>query len=104
MQEFDPLFAESIDAGEQEALALMLANRCPEHMFCSGDGRPLQALAMLNMSDRGVSLEELLRRLGRNQKLDEHYTKAFRERQLAEGQRRRIQCDGLSAKSRFRKL
>ena len=102
MSQFDPLFSESIDPGEQEALALMLANRCPEHRFCSADARPVQALAMLDMSDRGVSFEELLKRIGRARKLEEHFTQAFLERQIKEGQRRRIQGDGLSATSRYR--
>jgi len=102
MDQFDPLFSESIDPGEQEALALMLANRCPDHRFCSADARPLQALAMLDMSDRGVSLEELLKRMGRSQKLEDHFTQAYLDRQIKEGQRRRIQCDGLSMKSRYR--
>lgn len=102
MGQFDPLFSESIDPGEQEALALMLANRCPEQRLCSADARPIQALAMLDMSDRGVSFEELLKRIGRTQKLDDHFTQAFLERQIKEGQRRRIQCDGSSTKSRYR--
>jgi hypothetical protein len=102
MNQFDPLFSESIDPGEQEALALMPAGRCPEHRFCSADARPLQALAMLGMSDQGVSLEELLGRMGQSKSLDEQYTRAYLERQIKEGQRRRIQGDGLSLKSKFR--
>lgn len=102
MKQFDPLFSESIDPGEQEALALMLAGRCPDHRFCSADARPLQALAMLGMSDGGVSLEELLGKMGQSKPLDEQYTKAYLERQIKEGQRRRIQNDGLSQKSKFR--
>ena len=102
MNQFDPLFSESIDPGEQEAFELMLAGRCPEHRFCSADARPLQALAMLDMSDRGISLEELLQKMGQSKRLDEHFTKAYLERQIREGQRRRIQGDGLSLKSRFR--
>lgn len=102
MKQFDALFAESIDPGEQEALALLLAERCPGHLFCSGDARSLQALAMLDMSDRGISLEELLNRIGQSRKLDDHFTRAFLDRQIAEGQRRRIQGDGLSTNSKFR--
>ena len=102
MKEFDSLFAESIDPGEQEALALMLADRCPDHHFCSADARPLQALAMLGMTDRGVSFEELLRAVGESKQVDEQFTKKFLEQQIREGQRRRIQGDGLSVKSRFR--
>lgn len=102
MREFDPLFSESIDPGEQEALALMLADKCPDHQFCSADARPLQALAMLGMSDRGISFEELLSAVGESKQVDEQFTKKFLERQIREGQRRRIQGDGLSLKSRFR--
>src|SRR5256884_8780532 len=40
MNQFDPLFSESIDPGEQEALALMLAGRWPEHRICSAYARP----------------------------------------------------------------
>jgi hypothetical protein len=65
MAQFDPLFAESIDAGEQEALALMLAGKCDDHSFCSGDARPLQALSMLGLGERGISLEELLKSIGK---------------------------------------
>jgi hypothetical protein len=85
MNQFDPLFSESIDPGEQEALALMLAGRCPEHRFCSADARPLQALAMLDMSDRGIALEELLDKMGQSKRLDEQYTKAYLDRQIREG-------------------
>jgi hypothetical protein len=95
MREFDPLFSESIDPGEQEALALMLAEKCPDHQFCSADARPLQALAMLGMSDRGISFEELLTSVGESKQVDEQFTKKFLERQIREGQRRRIQGDGL---------
>ena len=102
MRQFDPLFSESIDAGEQEALALMMANRCPDHRFCSADARPLQALAMLDMSDRGISLEEMFKRIGQTKRLDEHFSRAYLERQIQEGQRRRIQGDGLSPKSKYR--
>lgn len=102
MKEFDPLFAESIDPGEQEALALMLADRCPDQQFCSADARPLQALAMLGMSDRGISFEEILGAVGESKRIDEQFTKKYLERQIREGQRRRIQGDGLSLKSRYR--
>jgi hypothetical protein len=102
MSHFDPLFSEGIDPGEQEALALMLANKCPDHQFCSADGKPLQALAMLDMSDRGISFEEALLQIGFCKPLDHHFTKDFLAKQIAEGQRRRIQGDGLSLKSKFR--
>ena len=102
MNQFDCLFAESIDPGEQEALALMLADRCPEHQFCSADARPLQALAMLGMSDRGISFEELLNIMGQSRSVDDQFTKLFLQRQIKEGQRRRIQGEGLAVRSRFR--
>jgi hypothetical protein len=85
MNQFDPLFSESIDPGEQEALALILTGRCPKHRFCSADARPLQALAMLDMSDRGIALEELLDKMGQSKRLDEQYTKAYLDRQIREG-------------------
>src|SRR5207244_5605039 len=50
MNQFDPLFSEIIDPGEQEAFELMLAGRCREHQFCSADSVPLESMAILDMS------------------------------------------------------
>jgi len=53
---------------------------------------------MLDMSDRGISLEELLQKMGQSKRLDEHFTKAYLERQIREGQRRRIRIQHLDQK------
>jgi|ERR1700675_48728 len=100
---FGFLFSQSIDAGEHEALALFLAGRCAGHHFCTADAAPIQSLAMLDMSDCGISLEELLQSIGIAKPLDKQFRKSFFEQQIMEGKRRRSEGDGLSLSSRFRR-
>jgi hypothetical protein len=96
-------FSHSIDPGEQEALALFLAKKCEDHEFCTADAGPIQALAMLGMEARGVSFEALLAAINQSVPIERQFTRAFFDRNVKEGKRRRSEGDGLSISSTFRR-
>ena len=100
--QFDPVFNQRIDDGEHEALALIFSGTCPDYMFCTSDAQAIHALAMMGLSERGISFEELLQMIGITKSLDAQYCKSFFDDKLKEGQQKRIQGEGLSPKSRFR--
>ena len=63
---FDSVFIDSIDSGEIEALALIMANKHQNALLCSGDGRAIQALAMIGKTATGISLQKSLEKSGVN--------------------------------------
>ncbi len=96
--QFDRLFLERIDAGEAEALALLYTRQLPDHLFCTGDGPAIKALAMLDMSDSGISLEDLLNRVGLGRRVRRQFSEKFYRERLAEGVQNRITGVGLRKK------
>lgn len=100
--QFDRVFVERIDEGEAEALAVLMAERLPDHFFSTADAPAIRALALLGMSERGISLEMLLSAVGLTRRVEMQYTDAFFRRVLLEGQRMRVQGIGLAPDSRYR--
>lgn len=92
---FDRVFIETLHAGEIEALALLKAGKAPGSLFCTGDARAIQALAMARMSERGISLERLLRNIGLGRRLRKQFTEGFFKQNLRIGQVNRITGQGL---------
>ena len=84
-EHFDDLFLENIHAGEYEALALLLTNRCQEYNFCSADAVALRAAAMLGLSDRCVCLDNTLREIGYQCSLSHQFCQDFMDRCLTQG-------------------
>lgn len=80
-----PNFVSRIDPGEREALALLKNPKFKEYYFCTGDALPIRLLSVLGLSDRGVSVEKLLRDIGMTKKLERHFTDAWFQQQLAFG-------------------
>jgi hypothetical protein len=99
---FDRLFQQAIDPGELEALACLLARPQEGIGFCSSDGPAIRALAMLDMADRGLSFEVVLKLSGFAKPLPRHFTERFFQEQLRLGSLMRITGQGLSPTSRFR--
>ena len=95
---FDRVFIEGIHAGEAECLALILKRRVKEALFCSGDAAAIQALAMLDRSEKGISFEALLKKTGLKQSLRRHFTEKFFRENLRQGTRNRIMQTGLKKK------
>ncbi len=81
---FSRLFLEKMDAGEQEALAYMVEVNS-ECLISSADAVVWRTLGLLALGEQGVSLEELLVRVGFGAKVDWQYTKAFREKYTTQG-------------------
>lgn len=91
---FDRVFAEGLHAGEVEALGLLRGGRY-QLQFCSGDQVAIQALAMLDRAEDGISLEAVLKRSGLSKAPRHEFTERFFSRHLKIGHRKRITGEGL---------
>lgn len=84
--EVNPNFLNRIDDGEKEAIALLKSGDFDEHRYCTSDTRAIKALASLDLGAFGVSLEELLTKVGEGKKLpDESYSKKAFDLKKAQG-------------------
>lgn len=89
---------EQLHPGESEALALILAGEAREAAFVTGDKAAIQVLAMLGLAERGVSLEALLRRIGRSLPVmwrGRQFSEGYFREHIRRGQTRRLTDDGL---------
>jgi len=75
---FRPGYFDVLDPGESESLAYLLISKL-EFNICSGDKIVYRVLGALLMSDRGVSLEEILHMIGESRQVSHEYTKTYRE-------------------------
>jgi hypothetical protein len=77
--------------GELEALALLTQEESyVGHVFCSADGAAIEGACMLGLTDRCMSLEELLGMAGLGRQVPWRFTKGFAERHKSEGGERAI--------------
>lgn len=84
---FDPTYFERLDPGEAESLAFMLKSN-QGFLISSADSIVYKVLGNLNMGDQGISLEEILQRIGRSRSdLPWQYRKQFRKKYTQDGQR-----------------
>jgi hypothetical protein len=79
-----------IHEGELEALAIV-SGREEEYSFVSGDKVAIHALAILDCSDKGDSLEGVLKSIGITKKLNHEFTDSYFRYHLREGAQMRIQ-------------
>lgn len=92
---FDSVFLQALDPGETEALALLQANRTPDAFFCTSDAPAIKALAMLGLSQQGISMEMLMSKVGLAKRLELQFTEDFFKRNIRQGQTARITGEGL---------
>lgn len=87
----------AIDPGEAETLAF-LSNSSENFNLCTADGPVFRALAFLDKDESGISLEELLQKVGllTSQKLEWRFSKKFREKYARMGQIDSIQDHSIS--------
>ena len=78
-QQFDPVYFEKLDPGETESLAYLLNLPRHEGMLCSADKIVFRVLGSLRRGEQGISLEEVLRRVGLGRSLPRHFSQAYRE-------------------------
>jgi hypothetical protein len=82
-----------------ESLTQMLVVQPGDWLISSSDAIVFRVLGNLNEEERGISLEEILIKLGRATRgLKRQFTKAFREQYTAKGATERIYGRGLRAR------
>lgn len=87
---FRPGYFESLHPGESESLTYLV--NCKEELsICSGDKIVYRVLGSLYLSDRGISLEEVLQRIGHAHAVEDQYSKRQREHWSREGFRDGLQ-------------
>jgi len=82
---FDPSYLERLDAGEAESLAYLLIKENKDIYICSSDAIVFRILGALRISEKGISLEEVLQQIGYAKKLEYCFTKRFREKYSGKG-------------------
>ena len=97
---FDALFLQSIHDGEKEALAILYVNKKENLLFCTADAMPIKGMAMLQLSERAISFQNLLKSIGIQKQLKLHFTGSWFKARLREGQEKFIRGEGLNEKYR----
>ena len=93
LDRFDSTYVERLDPGETESLAYLL--KAPEAaVICSADGIVYRVLGNLDLGERGLSLEEVLRQVGLGRKLPWQFTFTFRQQRTAQGVTERLHGTG----------
>ena len=94
-QRFDQFYVREIDPGELEALAFLYESE-EEFTISSGDAIVYRVLGRLGKGDQGISLEEILPRVGLGvPTIAWQYTKKFREKYTHDGFTDMMQNRGL---------
>ncbi len=97
LERFDSVFQTEIHAGEKEALILLSKNE--KFRFCTCDKSAIKALALIDLSERGISFEKLLKTSGISiKKLEYRQTEAYFKQWLKEGSIMKIQGRGIKKK------
>jgi hypothetical protein len=91
---FDPLYVQKLDDGETESLCFCLDEGTP-YRLCSSDAIVFKVLSLMDRSEQGVSLEEVLHAIGLSRVLTHQFTKAFREQNRSRGLEDRLAGMGL---------
>lgn len=91
--EFDLEYAEGLDPGEAESLVRLLSSSEP-WLVCSADKIVYRVLGNLGRSDQGMSLEEVLHRIGLGRSVGYAFAKAYRECWTRKGEVERVQGRG----------
>ena len=91
--QFDLLYLGDFDDGESESLAY-LVKQSPEFLISSGDAIVYRVLGNLNRGEQGISLEEILQKLGLGRAVTNAYTKRFREQYTKLGQQNMVRGVG----------
>lgn len=79
-----------IHAGELESLAVLARNS--NLVFCSCDAATIRVLPFLDLSERGISVENLLKASGLSRSpLKDNHTEAYFKNNLAIGKREKIE-------------
>jgi hypothetical protein len=86
---------QGLHEGELEALAALHGGTAKGALFCTAEGAAIRALALLGHSESGISFEILLREVGLQKALEDHYSDKFFRFHLERGKQDRITGTGL---------
>ena len=92
---FDSGIQEGLDPGEIEALAILLRENQGDMSFCTADRRAVEALAMLGLSEQGMSMEAMLDQAGLHKNLPERCSEQRFKQYLRDGTTLRLQGKGM---------
>ncbi len=90
---FDPLYLGDLDDGEAESLAYMMM-QAENFLISSGDAIVYRVLGNMNFANQGISMEEILQKIGMGRGLEWPYSKAFREKYTKDGETDMVQGRG----------
>lgn len=76
--QFEQSYFEKLDPGEAEALAYLYDSEEEDALICSGDAIVFRILGNTDRQEQGISLEEILEKLGMGRRVDWPFTKKFR--------------------------
>lgn len=96
-ERFDRVFQEELHDGEKEALVLL--QKQDDLLLCTCDNAAIKTLALLDLSEQGISVENLLKKSGVNKKLKYKHTEKRFKKYLSEGSIMRMQERGLKKKN-----
>ena len=92
---FDRVFIRGLDPGEAEAIALLHAGSIGDPKFCTADKAAIQALAMINRRELGISMEQILKESGLQKNIGIQFKTEFLKRWLDKGSQNLITGFGL---------
>ena len=93
-QRFDTSYYDRLDPGEAESLAFMLDSD-EEWVISSADAIVFKVLGRLALGEHGISLEEILQKIGLTKPLHWKYSKGFRVKYTKEGEQDSVMDTGL---------
>ncbi len=96
LEQFDAFYKAEIDPGEQESIAWMMRSK-EEYLFCSADLAVYRILGRLGRGEQGLSLEEILQKIGFTTRLESRFSKTVRVRLTKEGQQDMVRQRGLES-------
>ena len=84
----------AIDPGEAETFTFLMSSS-EDFLMCTADGPVFSVLGFMNKVEKGISLEEVLNKIGLARPLEWQFTKKFREKYTRKGQVDATQSQGL---------
>lgn len=100
---FDPTVRERVDAGELEAITVLVRSATPAPEFCTADRMAAVALCLLGRSGLLVSLQRLLERIGLGRQLQWRFSEQAMTQWREEGRTRHLAGEGIARSARRRK-
>jgi hypothetical protein len=85
ISKFNPSYCERMDPGELSLLCHLFTQSSSELLICSGDGIVYKVLGIKRCSDKGISLEELLLKMGFSKPIKDQFKKHFRDYHSKQG-------------------